>query len=162
MFLQDFWRKNKFPELLPSSSLFWSGHPLQYLQQYASVYKMHVEAVSAETAEVRRRKAEDARRRREYLKHHGLLAEKGGVADTPLGRMGFGVEPTPEEKARLAIEEKRRVVETALARKAVEGAGGVLPERYRGDGDSETEEGDGLRYRDLEGRRKVKKWFGIW
>ena len=123
---------------------------------------MHVEAVSAETAEVRRRKAEDARRRREYLKHHGLLTEKGGVADTPLGRMGFGVEPTPEEKARLAIEEKRRVVETALARKAVEGAGGVLPERYRGGGDSEAEEGDGLRHKDFEGRRRVKKWLGIW
>ena len=135
---------------------------MQYLRQYASVYKMHVEAVSAETAEVRRRKAEDARRRREYLKHHGLLEEKGGVADTPLGRLGLGLEPTPEEKAQLAVEEKRRVVEAALARKAVEGAGGVVPEKYREVGDGGAEEEGDLGYGDFDRRRRVKKWFGIW
>lgn len=133
------------------------------MSQYASVYKMHVEAVSAETAEVRRRKAEDGRRRREYLRHHGLLEEKGGLADTPLGRMGFGVEPTPEEKVKLAIEEKQRAIDAALARKAVEGAGGVVPERYMGGGDGEAEGGEnGMGYRDFEGKRRVRKWFGIW
>lgn len=110
---------------------------------------MHVEAQSAEAAEARRRRNDEVRRRKEYLRHHGLQEE------TVLQKWGFGVEETPEEKRRREIDEE-------LARKAVEGAGGVLPQR-KGMIDGEGGEGGEDGYRDFDGeRRKVKKWFGIW
>lgn len=145
-FLLDFWSKNKYPELLPAKALFFS-HPIQYLRQYGRVYRMHVEALSAETAEVRRRSGDDVRRRKEYLRHHGMEEE------SVLARWGFGVEETPREK-------RQREIDETLARKAVEGAGGVVPQQKMG---VDRERGDEEGYRDFDGeKRRVKKWFGIW
>ena len=52
-------------------------HPLAFLSRYLDVYKLHTEYVSAETAERRRHKVEDVRKRAEYRKAHGLGQEEG-------------------------------------------------------------------------------------
>ena len=150
--LLDFWSKNKFPDALPPRALFFE-HPLRYLSQYAHVYRMHMEAVSVETAEKRRKQGDEARKRREYLKHHGAAEE------SLLDKWGLGVEEIPEEKKRLLEEQK-------LQRKAVEAAGGVVPQKARMRAavrDGSAQPGEDEVYREFDGReRKVKKWFGIW
>ena len=47
------------------------------MRQYFEVYKLHTEYISQQTAEHRRQKVEDVRKRSEYRKAHGL--EKSGM-----------------------------------------------------------------------------------
>lgn len=96
--LTDFKTKNKFPELLPQSSMFWS-HPISFVKQYFAVYKLHSDAYMAEQQEKRARNLDEARKRKEYLIAHGI--EKEGI-------FGFG---TIEGDAR---KEKRRRESQAL------------------------------------------------
>ncbi|KAF2401224.1 hypothetical protein EJ06DRAFT_529357 [Trichodelitschia bisporula] len=84
MLLAEFHSKNKFPELVPPKSIFFTS-PLQYLSQYIHVYKLHTEALSAETAEKRRKQVEDARKRAEYRRVHGMENEGGLGGWTGLG-----------------------------------------------------------------------------
>ncbi|KAF1989473.1 hypothetical protein K402DRAFT_297775, partial [Aulographum hederae CBS 113979] len=69
-FLQNFLHTTPFRHLLPSRALLTSS-PLEYLSQFFQVYKMHIEHVSQETAEKRKRAVEDAERRKEYRRRHG-------------------------------------------------------------------------------------------
>ncbi|KAF2431094.1 hypothetical protein EJ08DRAFT_611324 [Tothia fuscella] len=144
IFLTDFHSKNRFPDMLPPKSMFFS-HPFQYLRQYAQVYRLHVEAVSRETAEKRARQVDDARKRREYLRAHGM--EKPGL-------FGFGTVEQDEQAKKL--EEDKRVLDE-LRRRELESLG-----------DGETEGGVPVNarsgeYVDFEGNKKQpKKWFGIW
>jgi len=150
--LLDFWAKNKFPDALPPRALFFE-HPLRYLAQYARVYRMHVEALSVETAEKRRRQAEEGRKRHEYFKYHGVVEE------SLLEKWGLGLDETPEEK-------RRREEEQRLQREAIVAAGGVVPQkkvRLPAAVRDGLAPGEDQTYREFDGQtRKVKKWFGIW
>ena len=140
--LETFHRTSPVAHLLPQRSYFLS-HPIDYLSQYLTIYKMHVNARSVEVQAQRDRKLEDLQKRDQYRKAHGIEdsqyvfgfgrrlykvdkkeeEEKVGDGDGDAKR-----EPTIEEK----LEEQRR---------------------------ARREE-----YVDIYGRKKpvVKKWLGIW
>lgn len=153
-FLLDFHNKNKYPDLLPPRSMLLSN-PVGYVAEYGRVYKMHVQALSVETAEKRKMVADEAKRRKEYLRHHGLDDGESGL----LKRWGLGVEETPREKE----DRLRREREEELNRRAIENTGGVVPAPKPVKIPAEREGDEEGQYRDFEGReRRVKKWFGIW
>ncbi|PYH99599.1 hypothetical protein BO71DRAFT_415324 [Aspergillus ellipticus CBS 707.79] len=83
-FTTNFKRTSPFAHLLPS----WSGlmvHPIDTVSQAVSVFRMHVEHSSRETREKRRRRVDDAEKRRQYRVAHGLEEpdeEKDGKAAT--------------------------------------------------------------------------------
>ena len=61
----DFKHNTPYLDLLPPNNMFWA-HPFAFLKRYWEVYDMHVAYISAETAERRRQKVEDVRRRSAY------------------------------------------------------------------------------------------------
>ncbi|OOF99431.1 hypothetical protein ASPCADRAFT_126348 [Aspergillus carbonarius ITEM 5010] len=70
-FTTNFKRSSPFAHLLPP----WSGllaHPIDTIRQAVSVFRMHVEHNSMETREKRRRRVDDAEKRRQYRIAHGL------------------------------------------------------------------------------------------
>jgi hypothetical protein len=139
IFYADFHSKNKYPDMLPSGSLFFT-HPLTYLSQYVQVYKLHTEAVSAETAEKRRKQIDDARKRREYLRAHGMEKE---------GLFGFGTIEQDEDAKK--IKEEKRIIEELRRR-----------ERFAEGIDDRIVDDEAGVYADFEGNKKpIKKWLGI-
>ncbi|KIW06792.1 uncharacterized protein PV09_02472 [Verruconis gallopava] len=144
-FYIDFHSKNKYPDLLPPASLLWS-HPIEYMSQYAQVYKMHKQEEAAENLKKRQRKQDEVRKRREYMRAHGIEHE---------GPYGLGTvegdeyrKKMEEEREHLSLEEQAReeLVRSLRAQRARE---------------QEILDADEVRGFDGE-RRKVKKWFGIW
>jgi hypothetical protein len=131
IFLTDFRTKNKYPEMLPSGSMFFT-HPFSYLSQWLEVYKLHTEAISAETAEKRQRQIDEVRKRREYLRAHGLEKE---------GFLGLGTVEGDEYR-----------------RRKEEGEQGVV----EGMGVEGRQEGGFRDFEGEVTRKPVKKWFGIW
>lgn len=130
------------------------AHPLTFLMRYWEVYDMHVAHVSEQTAERRRQKVSDVRKRSEYRKAHGLDQDEsafgGWTARSDEQVMGAGMRegegtvvartpgPGPETTMELARETVKNV---------------------EGKGEEEQEA-----YVDFEGNRAPvrKKWFGIW
>jgi len=155
IFFVDFHSKNKYPDMLPSNSLFFT-HPISYVRQYVQVYKLHTQAVSAETAEKRARQIDEARKRREYLRAHDM--EQPGL-------FGFGTVEQEEaaEKRKVREEEKKtiynekRIYEEMMKRRAMElGVGDVEAAPVPAASEKRV-------YLDFEGKPvPVKKWFGIW
>lgn len=144
--LQNFHHNTPFLHLLPPTSMLLTN-PFAYVAQYARVYRLHVEHTSAETAERRRRRVDDARKRREYRKAHG-------IPDT-----GFG-----GWSAKQADEKEEGAVVGGDAEVAAVVAEGVGPDPVKAAEYAEQAEkvGAGV-YTDFEGRKKpVKKWLGIW
>jgi len=131
--------------MLPDRSHFLS-HPIDFMTQWVHVYKLHMEHISAETAEKRRRDLDDVERRRQYRKAHGM-EQQGGLA----GWTGLGAIESPgvRVKAEEPVPGGEKVV-VGGETDAVVASG--IPEG--------TQEG----YRDFEGKQKkpVKKWLGIW
>jgi hypothetical protein len=74
IWIGDFLHSTPFMDLLPPNSMFFA-HPLTFMGRYIEVYQMHSEHVTAQTAEMRRQKVEDVKRRSEYRKAHGLEDE---------------------------------------------------------------------------------------
>ncbi|QDS74638.1 hypothetical protein FKW77_009201 [Venturia effusa] len=103
--LTDFKTKNKFPELLPPSSMFWS-RPISFVKQYFAVYKLHSNAYMAEQREKRARMMDEARKRKEYLIAHGIEKE---------GLFGFGTVEGDARKEKRARERQALVGETLEA-----------------------------------------------
>ncbi len=64
--------------MVPAASTFWA-QPVSYLRQVLAVYRLHVEHTSAETAEKRRRKVEDAQKRKEFRRQLGLESPRPGT-----------------------------------------------------------------------------------
>lgn len=140
IFIADFHKHNKYPDLLPPGRLFWTGHPFQYIGQYASVYKMHVEARSAEVGEKRRKNIEDAQKRKQFLKEHGLWKD----------RWWLGEEPTPEEKAETDRKERVRIQAEDAAQSPI-----AMP--------ATSAATSTTGYRDFDGNTATpKKRLGIW
>jgi hypothetical protein len=130
--------------MLPQGSLFFT-HPLSYIRQYFSVYKLHVEAVSAETAEKRRKQMDESRKRTEYLRAHGM--EKENI-------FGFGT--VEQDEARAKAKEEKRILEELVRRQRI--ADGI-DERIV---DEKVVVEDASTYTDFEGKKRpVKKWLGI-
>jgi len=144
-FYMDFHSKNKYKELVPPSSLFWS-HPFEYLSQYAQVYKMHKQAETAENLMKRQRKQDEVRKRKEYMRAHGLEHE---------GPYGMGT--VEGDEYRKKMEEEREQI--SLAEEARE----LKANQLRAQRAQEHDLLGGDEVRGFGGEtRKVKKWFGIW
>lgn len=126
------------------------AHPYQFVATYVEVYKLHTARISAETAERRRRKVEDVRKRGEYRKAHGLNKVEGFGGWTARGEgeeLGTGL----------------KVVGAGAGVGAGQGLGGASVEGRDGEGEEESGTEQEAVYADWEGRKKpVKKWLGIW
>ena len=123
------------------------AHPFSFLARYWEVYQMHVDHVSAETAERRKQKVEDVRKRSEYRKAHGL--ETGGLGGWEAKREGEEMGPALREGGDVSHNVSRSETNLDLTAAAV----GTV------EAPSEQET-----YVDFEGRKQParKKWFGIW
>ncbi|THW52546.1 hypothetical protein D6D21_00896 [Aureobasidium pullulans] len=143
--LNNFLANTPYLDQLPANNMFFS-HPIAFLSRYADVYKLHTEYISAQTAEHRRQKVEDVRKRAEFRKAHGLNEGEGifgGWTARGDGEvMGTGAKEGGEVVERQGQKEKE-VLEAV--------------------GEEEAASADGEAYTDFEGRRKpIKKWLGIW
>ncbi|KAK4551809.1 hypothetical protein LTR86_010895 [Recurvomyces mirabilis] len=141
---QDFMRTTPYADLLPPNNMIFA-HPWSWFWRWWEVYSMHIECISAQTAERRRQKTDDVQKRAEYRKAHGIGQEEGV----------FGGWTAKEDKDVLGpgLREAGGVV--AAEKIAVEDAGPVAMPAGR-----TVEE----TYVDFEGKPQVtkKKWFGIW
>lgn len=138
IWITDFHTSTPYLHLLPPNSLFLS-HPLQYLRRYAEVYQMHVDYTSQQTAERRRQKVEDVRKRSEFRRAHGLEGDEGTLG-------GWKVRGDEE-------------VMGPGMREGGEVGGFVSAAEVGG-----REGGDDEVVRDFEGKAipVKKKWLGIW
>lgn len=64
--------------MLPPRSMFFS-HPIAYIGRWIETYDLHVAYVSAQTAEKRKQKVDDVKKRSDYRKAHGLDQAEGGL-----------------------------------------------------------------------------------
>lgn len=128
------------------------AHPFAFLGRYVEVYKMHVEYVSNETAERRRQKVEDVKKRAEYRKAHGMDAGEGAIGGWTARADGEEMGPALREGA---VEFGKPAAPTPENTMEVAAAAALAAEE------------DGRRgadtYLDFEGKEQVarKKWFGI-
>lgn len=77
----------------------WARHPFQSLGLFFSVYRLHAEQQSAEVAEKRRLKVEDAAKRKEYMRAHGV--EPGFLTGSWMEKFGT----VDSDGAREAVQE---------------------------------------------------------
>lgn len=146
LWFRDFIHNTPYLDLLPPNNMFYS-HPFAFVARYWEVYSMHVAYVSEQTAERRRQKVADVKKRSEYRKAHGIDDSSmfgGWTAKTPAEEMGPALSESSEELRRPGPE-----TTMVLARATVE--------NIEGKGEEDT-------YIDFEGKRQPvkKKWFGIW
>jgi hypothetical protein len=131
----NFKMTSPFAHLLPSMDQLYS-HPLDAISTWLTVYKMHTDHISAETAERRRKKTEDVQKRAAYRKAHGIDNDQGFG-----GWLAKGEQEIPATAAVLGED------------------GGVS---VTTEGAVKQTEEKGV-YVDFEGNKKpVKKWLGIW
>ena len=144
IYFQDFVHTTPYADLLPRGGEFWR-HPVEFLGRYWQVYQMHVDWVSVQTAEMRRQRVEDVRKRSEYRKAHEMVEEGvfgGWTAKSDAEVMGPGMREGGDVS--------------------------VVPVVSMGDsrGISSSENGDKRdTYVDFDGNRQQverKRWFGIW
>ncbi|KAI4199239.1 MAG: hypothetical protein LQ346_002616 [Caloplaca aetnensis] len=142
VFVEDFHRSTPYLDMLPPGKEFWS-HPFKFVATYGHVYKLHTDYVSAETAEKRKKKADDMDKRSRYRKAHGLENELGFEGWTePLG-------------SALSRQDKPDRVEGPSGDKVVRDAAELESKTV-----SSPAEGS---YVDFEGKRRpIKRWLGIW
>ena len=108
-------------------------------------------AAAAQESQVKRaRKADEVRKRREYMRAHGVEHE---------APFGLGTEEGDEFR-RKKEEERKKLSMDEIAREKLAKELGIQRQIERGV-DGELGEGE---FRDFEGRKRpvVKKWFGIW
>ena len=108
---------------------------------------MHVSYVSEETAERRRQKVADVKKRSDYRKAHGMDDNTmfgGWTAKTPAEEMGPALSEGGDVPRRPGPETTMELARTTV-------------ENIEGKGEQDT-------YIDFEGRSQPvkKKWFGIW
>jgi hypothetical protein len=141
----DFHSRNKYAELVPPGALFRS-HPFEYISQYVQVYRMHKQAETAENMMKKQRKQDEVRKRRAYMRAHGVEHE---------GPYGMGTVEGDEYRKKMQEEREHYDLQEV---KREELAGELRAQRAR-----EHEAYGGEEVRGFAGeRRKVRKWFGIW
>ncbi|KAL4781614.1 hypothetical protein BJX76DRAFT_11457 [Aspergillus varians] len=99
-FTTNFKQSSPFAHLLPS----WSGllrHPIDTIGQALSVFRMHVQHSSMETREKRRRRVDDAEKRRQFRVAHGM--EEPSEAERGEGGKE-GVQDVVDDQSPIAIE----------------------------------------------------------
>ena len=151
VWIGDFLHSTPFMDLLPPNSMFFA-HPLKFMWRYIEVYQMHSEHVTAKTAEMRRQKVEDVKRRSEYRKAHGLedaddskfggwTAKSDDEVLGPTPAMREGGHLPAELESSIAMDLAQAETKPPVANAAAEKT-----------------------YVDFEGNTKPveKKWFGIW
>lgn len=147
IWLTDFLSSTPYASLLPPNSMFFA-HPFAFLGRYIEVYKMHVAYVSNETAERRRQKVEDVKKRAEYRRAHGMEGGEGVLGGWTARGEGEEMGPALREGAvELGMGKGReREMEAAAAN-------AVAEEATRAE----------ATYVDFEGKEQPvrKKWFGI-
>lgn len=129
------------------------AHPFAFVGRYVEVYQMHVAHVTEETAERRRQKVEDVKKRAQYRKAHGL---EGG--EEVLGgwtARGDGQEMGPALREG-AVEFRGVGVTASEPQKAIEVAAATAAP------DDASPKSAGT-YIDFEGKEQPirRKWFGI-
>ncbi|KAI9805448.1 MAG: hypothetical protein M1825_000699 [Sarcosagium campestre] len=134
-FVTNFQRTSPFAHMLPPGGDVFR-HPISFVSDYIEVFKLHTAAISAETADRRKRKVDDVQKRNQYRKAHGLDGEQG---------LGGWTAKSNDELLGPALPSKIPRHEPADA---------VAP----GQSDKTADA-----YTDWEGRKKpLKKWLGIW
>ena len=116
---------------------------------------MHVAYVSAQTAERRRQKVEDVKKRAEYRKAHGQGQNEGVLGGWTARDDGEALGPALREGGAIADGRDGAVVVGPGFDRKVE----MDVARVAEEADAKGEE-----FVDFEGKRRpvVKKWFGIW
>ncbi|KAI4785100.1 hypothetical protein E4T44_14210, partial [Aureobasidium sp. EXF-8845] len=74
--LNNFLTNTPYLDQLPPNNMFFS-HPIAFLSRYAEVYNLHSQYISMQTAEYRKNKVDDVRKRAEFRKAHGLNEAEG-------------------------------------------------------------------------------------
>lgn len=124
------------------------SHPIAFLSRYAQVYNLHSQYISIQTAEYRKNKVDDVRKRAEYRKAHGLN-EAEGV---------FGGWSARDDKSEGQVKSKEGEALAAVGNEMAVGKESKALAAAAVD-----KEGAEEMYTDFEGRRKpIKKWLGIW
>lgn len=127
---------------------------------YVEVYRLHTAQISAETAERRRRKVEDVRKRGEYRKAHGLDKGEGFGGWTARGEgeeLGTGLKVLG-----VGVGVGEGVGGVVGVGKEEEEVGETVVRRERSGEEQSGKEQEAV-YADWEGRKKpVRKWLGIW
>lgn len=153
IWIGDFLHSTPYMDLLPPNSMFFA-HPLKFMGRYIEVYQMHSEYVTAQTAEMRRQKVEDVKRRSEFRKAHGLEDEdEGKFGGWTAKTDDEKVEPTPAMREGGAAVEAAPQSSIAMDLAQQQSASG-----------SPAVETSANTYVDFEGKAQPaeKKWFGIW
>lgn len=143
--------------MLPPNSMFFA-HPFKFIGRYIEAYDLHAGYVSEKTAEMRRQKVEDVKKRAEYRKAHGLEEGEGVFG-------GWTVKPDEIEDASPVSSEGGSQAIVGARKEGEEIAGPAmaeLAEATAGTEDAGSPQAE--TYVDFEGKQKpvVKKWFGIW
>jgi hypothetical protein len=155
-FTMSFLHTTIYRSQLPSSSDFMS-HPFTSLGKALTVYKLHVAHESEKVADKRRKKLEDAQKRKEFLKEHGV--EPGFLTGTWMDKFGT-MEGDAAKAKREGLEAEAQAQSEVDAQSPV--AVQALPEAHVVDGAvGRPVMGDGEEGPRRE-RKKVKMWFGIW
>ncbi|KAI9842809.1 MAG: hypothetical protein M1837_006912 [Sclerophora amabilis] len=130
----NFRQTSPFAHMLPPTSDIFS-HPIAFVSTYTEVFKLHTAHKSEETAERRKKKVDDAMKRKQYRKAHGMDSAQGGGVGGWFASLGE--EPEKEEMANTTTDSSPTTADAAA--------------------DAARE------YADFEGRKRpVKKWLGIW
>lgn len=143
IWLSDFLHNTPYRDVLPPNSMFWA-HPFQFLGRWIEVYDMHVAYVSAQTAEMRKQKVEDVKKRSEYRKAHGIEESEGILGGWTARKENYATSPAAREGS---VDFSSQSEQSPIAAGVVAGQ----------EGQQET-------YIDFEGKQQPakKKWFGIW
>jgi len=145
-----------FRAQLPSSSDFFS-HPLSSISRFFQVYKLHVAHESEKVAAKRRRKLDDAQKRKEFLKEHGV--EPGFLTGTWMDKFGT----VEGDQAKAVREGKEQDVEAEADAQSPVAA--MQSAMIAGDvALSGAEQGQQMGGEEPERRerKKPKMWLGIW
>ncbi|KAI5295647.1 hypothetical protein KEM52_000689 [Ascosphaera acerosa] len=139
----EFARSSPYADLLPT----WGAlvrHPIDTISQFVHVMKMHSEHVTLETAERRKRNAQDVERRRLYRVAHGLEEAQDGDREK-LQALRKVVQA--ENEAAVAAEKDADVAAVKAKAEAAQAA--------------EAEAQAALLAQPTK-HKPVKKWLGIW
>ncbi|KAL9048720.1 MAG: hypothetical protein Q9162_007581 [Coniocarpon cinnabarinum] len=137
----SFLNHTAFRDQLPSKQD-WTAHPYQSLKQWIHVYRLHVAHESELVADKRRKKLEDAEKRREFMRAHGV--EPGFLTGSWMEKFGTVEGDQAREAMQRQMEEERTREGRSVDEQspvAVDGHGETQPRMER---------------------PKRKVWLGIW
>ena len=100
----SFVNNTAFRDDLPSKNDF-TSHPIQSVKQWVHIYRLHIQHESEIVAEKRRKKLEDAEKRKEFMRAHGV--EPGFLTGSWMERFGTVEGDAAREAMRKRIDEKK-------------------------------------------------------